>query len=49
MKASRVVCLGVRAFYNRNNSDGKTGLKRQKSPETTADTQDVSKFDLFYV
>ena len=38
MKASRVVWL------NRNNSDDKARLKRQKSPETTTDTQDVSKF-----
>ena len=29
---------------NRNNSDGKTSLKRQRTPETTTDTQDVSKF-----
>ena len=26
----------------RNNGDGKTSLKLQKSPETTTDTQDVS-------
>ena len=32
-----------------NNSDGKASLKRQKLPETTTDTQDVSKFDWFYV
>ena len=38
MKASRVV------WPNRNNSDDKTRLKRQKSPETTTDTQDVSNF-----
>ena len=28
-----------------NNSDGKAGLKQQKSPETTTDTQDMSKFN----
>ena len=27
-----------------NNSDGKAGLERQKSPETTMDTQDVCTF-----
>ena len=26
-----------------NNNDGKASLKRKKSPETTTDTQDVSK------
>ena len=31
-------------LYNRNNSDGKARLKRQRMPETTTDTQDVSKF-----
>ena len=29
--------------------DGKASLKRQKSPETTTDTQDASKFYWFYV
>ena len=29
---------------DRNNNDGKASLKRQISPETTMDTQDVSKF-----
>ena len=29
---------------NRNNSDGKASLTRQKSPETTTDTHDVSNF-----
>ena len=27
-----------------NNSDGKISLKRQKSPETTTETQDMGKF-----
>ena len=27
-----------------DNSDGKASLKRQKSPETTTDTQGMSKF-----
>ena len=31
-----------------NNSDGKASLKRQKSPETTTDTQGMSKFYWFY-
>ena len=30
--------------YNRNNSDGKASLKWHRLPETTTDTQDVSKF-----
>ena len=34
----------TRYMGNRNNSDGKTSLKRQRTPETTTDTQDVSKF-----
>ena len=35
--------------YDRNSSDGEASLKRQKSPETTTDTQDVSKYYWFYV
>ena len=31
-------------LHARNYSDGKASLKRQKSPETTTDTQDLSKF-----
>ena len=31
-----------------NNSDGKISLKRQKSPETTTDTQGMSKLYWFY-
>ena len=31
-------------FLDNNNSDGKASLKRQKSPEITADTQGMSKF-----
>ena len=31
-----------------NTSDGKASLKRQKSPETTRDTQGMSKFYWFY-
>ena len=31
------------SIYN-DNSDGKASLKRQKSPETTTDTQGMSKF-----
>ena len=29
---------------NRNNSDGKTSLKRQRTPEIITETQDVSKY-----
>ena len=32
------------SFYYRNISDSKSSLKRQKSPETTADTRDMRKF-----
>ena len=32
-----------------DNSNGKASLKRQKSPETTMDTQGMSKFYWFYV
>ena len=35
--------------FDRNSSDGKASLKRKKSPETTTDTQDVSKCYWFYV
>ena len=31
-------------FLDNNNSDGKASVKRQKSPEITADTQGMSKF-----
>ena len=31
-----------------NNSDGKASLKQQKSPKTTTDTRDASKFYWFY-
>ena len=39
----------VKNNKNKNNSDGKTSLKRQISPETTTDTQDGGKFYWFYV
>ena len=29
--------------FDMNNNDGKASLKRQKSPETTTDTQGMSK------
>ena len=35
--------------FDMDNSDGKASLKRQKSPETTTDTQGMSKFYWFYV
>ena len=34
----------TRYMGNRNNNDGKTSLKRWRTPETTTNTQDVSKF-----
>ena len=42
------VC-SLTSSFDRNNSDGKTSLKRQKSLETTTETQDASKFYWFYV
>ena len=42
------VC-SLTSSFDRNNSDGKASLKRQKSLETTTDTQDASKFYWFYV
>ena len=35
--------------FDMDNSDGKASLKQQKSPETTTDTQGMSKFYWFYV
>ena len=35
--------------FDMDNSDSKASLKRQKSPETTTDTQGMSKFYWFYV
>ena len=35
--------------FDMDNSDGKASLKRQKSPETTTDTQGMSKFYWFYM
>ena len=46
---SKSECAALTSSFDRNNSDhGKARLKRQKSPETTTDTQDVSKFYWFY-
>ena len=41
---SECVALTSSFDFDRKKSDGKENLKRQKSPETTTDTQDVSKF-----
>ena len=35
--------------FDMDNSDGKASLKRQKSPETTTDTQGMNKFYWSYV
>ena len=40
---SKSECAALTSSFDRNNSDGKASLKRKKSPETTTDTQDVSK------
>ena len=34
-------------FYDRNNIDGKVSSNWQRSPETTSNTQAMSKFDQF--
>ena len=44
---SKSECAALTLSFDRNNSDGKASLKRQKSPEITTDTQDVSKFYRF--
>ena len=41
---SKSGCSALTSSLDRSNSDGKASLKRQKPPETTTDTQDVSKF-----
>ena len=40
-------CAVLTLSFDKNNSDGKASLKRQKSPEITTDTQDVIKFYRF--
>ena len=42
-------CTALTSSYKRNNSDGKASVKRQRTPETTTDTKDVSKLYWFYV
>ena len=37
-------CFTITVIHGMDNSDGKASLKRQKSPETTTDTQGMSKF-----
>ena len=41
---SVVVLTSLTSSFDMDNSDGKASLKRQKSPETTTDTQGMSKF-----
>ena len=36
--------LSMSSSFDMDNSDGKANLKRQKSPETTTDTQGRSRF-----
>ena len=42
-------CAALTSSFDMDNSDGKASLKRQKSPETTTDTQGMSKFYWFYM
>ena len=49
IRRSQRCALRFRPLYNRNNSDGKASLKRQRTPGTTTDTKDVIKFYWFYV
>ena len=46
---SVVVLTSLTSSFDMDNSDGKASLKRQKSPETTTDTQGMSKFYWFYL
>ena len=39
---SKSECAALTSSFDRNNSYGQASLKRQKSPETTTDIQDVS-------
>ena len=41
---SKSECAALTSSFDMDNSDGKASLKRQKSPETTTDTQGMSKF-----
>ena len=36
--------LSMSSSFDMDNSDGKASLKRQKSPETTTDTQGMRRF-----
>ena len=47
----KILSIGIflSQSYNRNNSDGKASLKWHKLPETTMNTQDVSKFYWFCI
>ena len=44
MQGTRSSSLFKTSSFDMNNSDGQASLERQKSPEITTDTQDVSKF-----
>ena len=39
---SKSECTALTSSFDRNNNYGQASLKRQKSPETTTDIQDVS-------
>ena len=41
---SKSECAALTSSFDRNYIDGNASLIRQKSPETTADLQDVNKF-----
>ena len=41
---SKSKCAALTSSSNRNDSDGKVSLNRQRTLETTRDTEDVSKF-----
>ena len=41
---SKSECAALTSSFDMDNSDGKASLKQQKSPETTTDTQGMSKF-----
>ena len=49
VERSKSEWAALTSSFDMNKSDGKASLKRQKSPETMTDTQDVSKFYRFNV
>ena len=49
MKKKSTLRTSISTVVQQENSEGKASLKRQRTPETTTDTKDVSKFYWFNV